>query len=175
MCGPKRTIGSAGRAEPFKSAAPVSQSGVPEACRILLPISADSKASDGPRPTRRPCTQTARKSPVADPQTPNVGFSIDFLAIENSSKIRLLKNPVKIEKIGPRTPNLKFVMDFGSILGLIFHEIYKMFRKAPKARFYGKNNEKSMKFLYVGFSLWVFRSEERRVGKECRSRWSPYH
>src|SRR5256886_9150423 len=21
----------------------------------------------------------------------------------------------------------------------------------------------------------VFRSEERRVGKECRSRWSPYH
>ena len=26
--------------------------------------------------------------------------------------------------------------------------------------------------LYMGFSL---RSEERRVGKECRSRWSPYH
>jgi len=28
------------------------------------------------------------------------------------------------------------------------------------------------------FPLWfdnVFRSEERRVGKECRSRWSPYH
>src|SRR2546422_11634142 len=23
--------------------------------------------------------------------------------------------------------------------------------------------------------LWQFRSEERRVGKECRSRWSPYH
>jgi len=22
---------------------------------------------------------------------------------------------------------------------------------------------------------WVIRSEERRVGKECRSRWSPYH
>ena len=22
--------------------------------------------------------------------------------------------------------------------------------------------------------LWI-RSEERRVGKECRSRWSPYH
>ena len=29
-----------------------------------------------------------------------------------------------------------------------------------------------------GFSVWNFdlqRSEERRVGKECRSRWSPYH
>ena len=23
--------------------------------------------------------------------------------------------------------------------------------------------------------LPLFRSEERRVGKECRSRWSPYH
>ena len=23
--------------------------------------------------------------------------------------------------------------------------------------------------------VFVFRSEERRVGKECRSRWSPYH
>ena len=22
---------------------------------------------------------------------------------------------------------------------------------------------------------WATRSEERRVGKECRSRWSPYH
>ena len=25
------------------------------------------------------------------------------------------------------------------------------------------------------FKNWVLRSEERRVGKECRSRWSPYH
>src|SRR5256885_10080237 len=24
-------------------------------------------------------------------------------------------------------------------------------------------------------STWLLRSEERRVGKECRSRWSPYH
>src|SRR3989442_4837880 len=24
-------------------------------------------------------------------------------------------------------------------------------------------------------NLWGVRSEERRVGKECRSRWSPYH
>ena len=27
----------------------------------------------------------------------------------------------------------------------------------------------------VGRMLWPARSEERRVGKECRSRWSPYH
>src|SRR5579863_9718449 len=28
--------------------------------------------------------------------------------------------------------------------------------------------------LFMMF-YWVSRSEERRVGKECRSRWSPYH
>ena len=38
----------------------------------------------------------------------------------------------------------------------------------------------------IGFLIWLIvalalyavanhRSEERRVGKECRSRWSPYH
>ena len=25
------------------------------------------------------------------------------------------------------------------------------------------------------YSKNIYRSEERRVGKECRSRWSPYH
>ena len=27
----------------------------------------------------------------------------------------------------------------------------------------------------TGFNPYNGRSEERRVGKECRSRWSPYH
>ena len=29
--------------------------------------------------------------------------------------------------------------------------------------------------LLIGTILDTLRSEERRVGKECRSRWSPYH
>src|SRR5574341_2566784 len=29
--------------------------------------------------------------------------------------------------------------------------------------------------IYFAITTLVFRSEERRVGKECRSRWSPYH
>ena len=29
--------------------------------------------------------------------------------------------------------------------------------------------------VYAYSSLFTARSEERRVGKECRSRWSPYH
>ena len=28
---------------------------------------------------------------------------------------------------------------------------------------------------YIQPVLFTYRSEERRVGKECRSRWSPYH
>src|ERR1039458_7093304 len=28
---------------------------------------------------------------------------------------------------------------------------------------------------YVDQAIGIGRSEERRVGKECRSRWSPYH
>ena len=28
---------------------------------------------------------------------------------------------------------------------------------------------------YLKKKLYAARSEERRVGKECRSRWSPYH
>ena len=35
-------------------------------------------------------------------------------------------------------------------------------------------------FAIIPLIIWLyaanrFRSEERRVGKECRSRWSPYH
>ncbi len=30
-------------------------------------------------------------------------------------------------------------------------------------------------FAISGGKIDIFRSEERRVGKECRSRWSPYH
>ena len=60
-------FGSAGRAEPFESAAPVSQSGWLKACQTLTRISADSKASDGPRPTRRPHPQIPLGAPVATP------------------------------------------------------------------------------------------------------------
>ena len=51
------------------------------------------------------------------------------------------------------------------------------------ARFYTddiRNNSElfSISYLHCYFNIRyrnVYRSEERRVGKECRSRWSPYH
>ena len=33
----------------------------------------------------------------------------------------------------------------------------------------------SKKVSIIGNNVSLERSEERRVGKECRSRWSPYH
>ena len=35
--------------------------------------------------------------------------------------------------------------------------------------------EKAIIFVLLSVFLFAERSEERRVGKECRSRWSPYH
>ena len=35
--------------------------------------------------------------------------------------------------------------------------------------------DSSSSFMGIGGDMPSFRSEERRVGKECRSRWSPYH
>ena len=38
------------------------------------------------------------------------------------------------------------------------------------------NCENSTSFsIDCGYKICDERSEERRVGKECRSRWSPYH
>ena len=56
-----------------------------------------------------------------------------------------------------------------------------------EVRFYDTVNDELLKFAVIisqSNGKWVFckhkerdtyRSEERRVGKECRSRWSPYH
>ena len=39
----------------------------------------------------------------------------------------------------------------------------------------GFQNNRPLETLRQYFESTVVRSEERRVGKECRSRWSPYH
>ena len=44
----------------------------------------------------------------------------------------------------------------------------------PILRLHGDMERIKYKVLEDG-ELKAMRSEERRVGKECRSRWSPYH
>ena len=38
-----------------------------------------------------------------------------------------------------------------------------------------ERNQTNLKGEIIKTLAFRFRSEERRVGKECRSRWSPYH
>ena len=42
-------------------------------------------------------------------------------------------------------------------------------------KFHIKGRTKSIHSIYQKMKKQKCRSEERRVGKECRSRWSPYH
>ena len=55
----------------------------------------------------------------------------------------------------------------------IWQRIFTGFREkySSYGRFSGKVTVKNIS----GDGLDTLRSEERRVGKECRSRWSPYH
>ena len=52
-----------------------------------------------------------------------------------------------------------------------------IFREVPVPEV--KENQVLVKIMNIGIcgsDIHVYhRSEERRVGKECRSRWSPYH
>ena len=41
--------------------------------------------------------------------------------------------------------------------------------------FYQNGNNPKTRAAFLATLLDTDRSEERRVGKECRSRWSPYH
>ena len=45
--------------------------------------------------------------------------------------------------------------------------------KLVPSDFYLRQNREIFETIYTMFTY--ARSEERRVGKECRSRWSPYH
>src|SRR2546426_10517881 len=49
------------------------------------------------------------------------------------------------------------------ILSIGAYELYRVLSPASAAR------------ISLRAGIGVGRSEERRVGKECRSRWSPYH
>ena len=60
-------------------------------------------------------------------------------------------------------------------------------KKPPLQKFFGYCKLSGPGFMNAAFTLGAgsfassvtlgaaYRSEERRVGKECRSRWSPYH
>ena len=85
--------------------------------------------------------------------------------------VTLLK---KIKADGPRTPSVIFITGFADINA---REAYDLGAEAlldkPIPDDFIQLVERS---LLKPNERWLkSRSEERRVGKECRSRWSPYH
>src|SRR5258707_11312757 len=50
-----------------------------------------------------------------------------------------------------------------------------VYAEKPRAANVPKCRRNALKILMAILPLLPYRSEERRVGKECRSRWSPYH
>src|SRR2546425_12444194 len=76
----------------------------------------------------------------------------------------------------------KFPVDRYDILANFFAETQRVFDcvKQTSQEYLVLNEEHYNSvyrygFEYLNGSACATRSEERRVGKECRSRWSPYH
>src|SRR2546422_6786000 len=66
-----------------------------------------------------------------------------------------------------------FELEKVSTLGL---RLVQVFTKQIHGKLTWLSNENKTSFtLRFGDRTGKVRSEERRVGKECRSRWSPYH
>ena len=55
------------------------------------------------------------------------------------------------------------------------NEVWENIKKYAKVFFQGVGLFFAYVFHYIAVFAKFVRSEERRVGKECRSRWSPYH
>src|SRR4051794_33598339 len=89
---------------------------------------------------------------------------------------------IRIGHVHLRTADIDRVRDF--YVGVLGFDVVAEARDVP-----GWGTTGDMLFVsaggyhhHLGFNTWKSaggppqpRSEERRVGKECRSRWSPYH
>ena len=101
------------------------------------------------------------------------GRTRDDLAICIKEVLRQRVQGVKNEKgvwVTPAFPKLIYVLDEDNVRpGTPYYEITELAAKCTAKRLVPDYiSAKVMKKL-------LLRSEERRVGKECRSRWSPYH
>ena len=110
--------------------------------------------------------QTTRRELVA----PVTNYNITVLdqRFNQNSSISLINSNVTRMSVGYEKAN---------VTGLVFdlfnkENSYNLFGSAKYSSIYGTENGKKG---FSGDATIARRSEERRVGKECRSRWSPYH
>ena len=81
-----------------------------------------------------------------------------------------------------RRPNIPLRVATWALIGIIVFvalEALLHFRLAPRWEEFAsflQSSQAIQNVVFLGVAvLFLARSEERRVGKECRSRWSPYH
>ena len=66
-------------------------------------------------------------------------------------------------------------MDIASLAGIILGAVMFVFGVFSNGGFEALKNMVDSASIIITVGGSISRSEERRVGKECRSRWSPYH
>ena len=72
------------------------------------------------------------------------------------------------------------LLQFGEIASIYAEHVLKIDRPKVGLMSLGEEEKKGTLLTQAAYQLFkvntkINRSEERRVGKECRSRWSPYH
>ena len=87
--------------------------------------------------------------------------SVKFRTLEKDSKIR-----EEINEVNNQSPSHVTIRNWTLKIGY-----YELTHQKEKADDWIILLDHSIQFGQEK----IFRSEERRVGKECRSRWSPYH
>ena len=79
-----------------------------------------------------------------------------------------------LEKIAPGKIAVTGSVGKTSTRDMVYHILSEKYRTGKPIKNY--NSDVGIPLTVAGFSGdTLCRSEERRVGKECRSRWSPYH
>ena len=93
---------------------------------------------------------------------------IDFTdAILQATEICRTSHPVEYDYI---------IVDEFQDISVDRYNFLKVLREGnPPAKLYCVGDDWQSIYRFSGSDMALFRSEERRVGKECRSRWSPYH
>ena len=104
----------------------------------------------------------------------NLGKFVSFLKIDK----------LNLKSIGGYYPS-NYEIDDLDILDLLEKKNFKVslpiIKKDNQMNFYSWSRNDPLKINKFGIpepvssKIFYPRSEERRVGKECRSRWSPYH
>src|SRR5687767_14803387 len=95
--------------------------------------------------------------------------------------------PEDIEWLSGKIVNLRIFDDAGGVMNLSLKDtggdllvvsqftLHAATKKGNRPSYIRASKPEISIPLYEQFIKQVERSEERRVGKECRSRWSPYH